>query len=156
MATVLPGGCTLYPEQQQVIAKPARVEYVDHFGWNSGANSAAILRGEVRVAFEAPALSTGIVVGLTRDRTNVTRYARMDYAFYFHQTGGKPRYRLMEQGVAKSEPADYAPGSPCEIRREGGEVVYLVAGEEVRRVATVHAGDISVGIALYGTGDSLA
>ena len=146
--------CTDYPEQPHVPGVPSRVEVTPYMEWNAGANSIAELDGDVRVAFTQGRV-VGCLVGFTDDRAVVANVDRYSHAFYFFQTaGGQPRFRVREGAGNVLGEVPYVAGDMFEIRRVGGQVQYLHNGTRIRRSPAASVGALSVGTALYATGDA--
>lgn len=147
--------CQSYPEIPFIAPVPPRVVTTPIRAWNAGANSIAELDGDLRLAFTMPRV-IGVVLGITSDRGAVIDNARCSHAIYFFQTaGGAPRYRLREFGTSVSPEAAYAPDDEFEIRRVGGAVQFLRNGVRLRRSPVPSAGMVSVGSALFATGDTV-
>ncbi|MGH8078972.1 MAG: hypothetical protein ACREP7_00265 [Lysobacter sp.] len=130
-------------------------ELVDrHVGWNAGANSASVLDGDVRTAFQVEIASAG-VVGLVSHRADVTRFDNVEFGFYFDTdpANGLRRYALMETGRLVSAPLTYVPDDEFEVRRLAGGISYRVNGIEIYRSPQLSYGPIRVGSALYSAED---
>lgn len=143
-----------FPGRGAVVGTPP-VERVDrHVGWNAGANSASILDGDVRTAFQVEVASAG-AVGLVARRPDVTQFDSIDFAFYFDvdPTSGDRRYAVMESGLVVWPATPYSVDDEFEVKRIGGAVLYLVNATEVYRSNQLSYGPIRVGAALFSAED---
>lgn len=149
--------CTDYPEQPAVPAVPAvpaRNEVEPVRAWDSGANSIDMVEGDCRALFTQPR-AVGAVIGFTQSRGDVADISRFLAAFYFFQSaGGQPRYQLREGAASVSGAAPYAPNeTEFELRRVGAVTEFRIDGAVVRRTGAPE-GPMSVGCALFATGDT--
>lgn len=127
-------------------------------GWNSGADSAAAIDGDVHVVFQV-AIIAGGAVGFNSARIDVTQFGQIEFAFYFDNspTAGTPQFTLLEHGVVVSPPQAYATSDTFEIRREGvAGIVTYKKGSTVLRVSPKQVyGPLVVTASLYRGGDKV-
>lgn len=140
-------------------AIPARIDIIPTFAWDSGANSTDMLAGDASLRFTMNKV-VGVVLGFMddpEDREDVLAYARMSHAFFFNQTpAGAMRVQVMESGVLKGQKIAYSNVTEFEIRRVGEAVTYRIDGELFYASRAPNDSDpLSVGVALYGTGDQV-
>lgn len=153
-----PDECTVVPGRPGVAPTPARYESVTIREWNAGANSVDELDGDVSLRFDT-ARAEGTVIGFTqnRDIEAVGTIERITHGFYFHYTAsGASVYRVIESGKSVTAPAPHVPTHTFEVRRVGTTVFYFVEGVEVYRSRVPSSGALSVGSALYASGDTAA
>lgn len=147
--------CVLVLAVEEVTAVPARIEVTPVFGWEAGANSVDMLDGDVRVASDMD-MVIGAIWGFTQDREGNPAKERITHGFYFSQSNNQPRYQVMESGRALTQPAAYAALSDLfEVRRIGSAVTYLVNNVRVFSSRAPLVGELSVGSALYASGDGV-
>lgn len=147
--------CTTYPEQAYVAGQAAYIETVPLAGWDAGANSVDTQAGDCEVAF-GMGLVVGVIVGLTTDLEDVADYTRLTHALYFHQdAGGHPVYSVIESGQIVRAAESYALSDTWAIRRVGAAVSYFRNGLRVMVSRTPSSGELSVGSALYYSGDTI-
>lgn len=148
--------CTTYPEQPHVPAQAAYVETVPVAEWNAGANSLDTQDGDCQVTFNM-GLVVGVIVGLTTDTSNVADYTRLSHALYFHQdASGRPVFNVLESGRTARAAEAYSTSDTWAIRRVGTMVSYFRNGQRVMVSQVPSSGTLSVGTALYYSGDSIA
>ena len=149
-----PQQCETLPAQPFIPATPARIDTVPVFAWNSGANSEQQQDGNCRVEFTMPQ-AVGAIVGFTQDRDSVESPDRMTHAFAFTTAqSGAALVQVREGARVLTSARTYTPEATLfEIRRAGGAVTYWVDGEIVYRSRVQSEGTVSVGCALYATGD---
>lgn len=148
-----PVSCVTYPAQPAVPPQPARPSVVRHYqvlAWNAGANSVVTQEGDCVCTFTMKRV-VGVVVGLTAQRENVTDYQRLTHALYFHSG----RFNVMERGTVKSDAFAYANGDEFKIQRVRNEVTYIHNGKRVYTSRLPSSGEVSVGCALYASGDAI-
>lgn len=134
---------------------PARTDIIPTFAWDSGANSVDTVVGDASLRFTMRKV-VGVVLGLTTDRDAVLDYARMTHAFFFNQTpAGAMRAQVMEAGVLKGQKIAYTNTTNFEIRRVGEIVTYRIDGELFYASRMPSSGELTAGVALYGTGDQV-
>lgn len=149
--------CTTYPAveyQPAVPAVPARWETRPNIGWDAGANSVQTHSGDCEAKWTM-GMVVGAHIGLTDDREDVTSPERLSHAFYFHQRAGVPQFRVVESGSARSSDRPYTPGDEFAIRRARGVVSYWYNGEKLQDSFETSEGEVSVGCAIYMSGDVL-
>lgn len=149
--------CTTYPAveyQPAVPTVPARWETKPRVGWDAGANSVQTHSGDCEAKWTM-GMVVGAYIGLTDDRENVTSPERLTHAFYFHQRAGVPQFRVVESGSARSSDRPYTPGDEFAIRRVRGGVSYWYNGEKLQDSSETSEGEVSVGCAIYMSGDVL-
>lgn len=147
--------CTTYPEQAYVAGQAAYAETAPLAGWNAGANSVDSQTGDCEVAF-GMGLVVGVIVGLTTDLEDVADYTRLTHALYFHQdTGGHPVYSVIESGQIVRAAESYALSDTWAIRRVGATVSYFRNSLRVMVSQAPSSGELSVGSALYYSGDMI-
>lgn len=147
--------CTTYPEQAYVAGQAAYAETAPLAGWDAGANSVDSQTGNCEVAF-GMGLVVGVIVGLTTDLEDVADYTRLTHALYFHQdTGGHPVYSVIESGQIVRAAESYALSDTWAIRRVGATVSYFRNSLRVMVSQAPSSGELSVGSALYYSGDMI-
>lgn len=149
-----PPVCTFYPEVIGRPAVPGRVDNIVDQAWNAGANSVQELDGDVRVRFTTPA-AIGSIIGFTGDREAITDPDRITHGFAFTlQQSGAALAHVREGSRVRTAALQFAPGqTEFEIRRAGGAVLYLVDDLVIYRSREPSVGPVSVGCALYASGD---
>lgn len=148
-------GCVVCPE---VEAEPAAspIAIVDPLlGWNAGANSIAVLDGDVRVTDALEAIPVGIVVGFKGHRNGVTAPELIDHGLYFYGLDGRCYIEVMESGRRVGAPAEYTLGSLFEIRREAGKVSYWINQAKWLDSQKRSTGPVLVNACLFSGGDTL-
>ncbi|MNV21213.1 hypothetical protein D3C71_1121420 [compost metagenome] len=96
----------------------------------------------------------GAIVGLTDDRDSPADPSRIAHGWYLHtDTLGVPQAQLYERGKVASAPVPYTPASNFRIERRGERVASFIDDALVRETRSTLVGDVSVGAALFGTGD---
>ena len=124
--------------------------------WNAGANSEQQLDGDVRVAFTM-AQVLAAVIGFTQDRESTQSPDRMTHAFAFTtDAAARPVAQVREGSRVLTAAVPYEiESTEFEIRRTGGTVRYLRNGSVVYTSRAKSEGEISVGCAIYASGDVL-
>lgn len=148
-------GCLVCPAIPASPARPARVQTDPNLGWNAGANSLAMLDGDVRVAFALDALPTGIYVGLKGARRGVTAPELIPHAFYLYSAAGRGFVEVRERGLMRDSPKTYTLGDLLEIRREAGRVSYWLASALLYQSDARSTGPVLVNTCLYSAGDTI-
>lgn len=151
-----PEDCTIIPGRPGVPPTPSRYEPIKYREWNAGANSVDELDGDVSLRFDTPR-AEGTVIGFTqnRDIEAVGSIERITHGFYFHYAAsGASVYRVIESGKAVTPQAPHDPTQEFEVRRVGSTVFYFVDGVQVHRSRVPSSGTLSVGSALYASGDT--
>lgn len=148
------GECFTIPADPGQPYIPARVEQTPQAAWDAGANSEIELEGDVSLRFNMRR-ATGVVIGLTNDRENVTDRSRITHGFYFTSTAnGRWQAQVMEAAKVVTSVRAYDEETLFEVRRVAGAVTYWIDAELVHSSRTPSAGQVSVGTALYATGDT--
>lgn len=149
-------GCLVCPEVPASTGHATRVVTDANLGWNAGANSIAMLDGDVRMAIAPDAIPAGMFVGLKGSRVGPTAPELLTHAFYIYAAAlGKAFVEVRERGVLVGVATAYTLGSLLEIRRDGGRVSYWIAGAKVRDSAVASRGPVLVNACLYSAGDTL-
>ena len=149
--------CTTVPAVEAVEGAPAYVKKVPVYAWNAGANSTAELDGDVELVFtQEPAV--GVVIGFTQDRISVTSRSRVTHGFYFHydNAGAAPVCQIIEGGRTLTAQLPHSRDTEWKVQRIGSTVRYIADDVVVLTSASPSVGTLSVGCALYATGDTVA
>lgn len=133
-----------------VPATPAQFYADNNLGWNSGAESIAVLHGDGRVAFQAGPSSAGVVIGLNAEGSGVG-YLSIQHAFKFiHGIAS-----VIERGAEKAMLGGFTADDVFTIRREAGAVSYEVNGTEVYASLTPSDGPVVLDVSMYSGGDTV-
>lgn len=144
--------CVTVPAAPEILAQPAYLQETPVFAWEQGADSVDILDGDVRVASEMP-ISIGVVWGFTQTRDNVA-LERITHGLYFFQTDRVAKFQVMEAGKRIGSPTTYVPLTDIfEVVRVGTQVFYRVNGRRVYLSRVSSTGELSVGSAMFASGD---
>jgi hypothetical protein len=147
-------GCLVCPEKAAQPFVPSRIERRAVLGWNAGANSIAVLDGDLHVVFDLPLGAVGTIMGLKGNRKQPTIPSLIEHGWYFQKVGGVDLVRPIERGVASgSQITGRTSTTLFEIRRVNGKVTYLMNGAVVRTSATPSHGAKVVNCCLYASGD---
>ncbi len=147
------GDCYTIPADPGQPYIPSRVEQVPQAAWDAGANSEIELEGDVSLRFNMRR-ATGVVLGLTNDRENVTDRARITHGFFFTSTAnGGMQAQVIESARTRTSTRTYNEETLFEVRRVEGQVTYWVDGVLAYASRVPSAGQVSVGSVLYATGD---
>lgn len=146
--------CVYVEPVAPVPSVPPRWEVSPIVGWDAGANSVQVIEGDCEAKWTM-GMVVGAHIGLTDDREDVTSPERLSHAFYFHQRAGVPQFRVVESGSARSNDRPYTSGDEFAIRRARGVVSYWYNGEKLQDSFETSEGEVSVGCAIYMSGDVL-
>jgi len=136
------------PPTPAIPAVPEQYLYDFQLGWNARARSITSMRGDGRYSFRVPVSTVGAVVGLT-DNPQDSGYG--DIRWGFSITRGV--VRAVERGVEVQSFGTF-PNASLSIERSAGEIVYRIAGVDVRRVPS-DGGTMVLGAALYSGDDGV-
>lgn len=146
--------CILIPAVARVPPIPATHTERPTFAWDAGANSEQSLSGDLAVEFSGAQAVVGAIVGLTDDRDTPEDPSRIAHGWYLHtDVLGVPQAQPYERGKVASAPVPYTPATKFRIERRGERVASFIDDALVRETRSTLAGDVSVGAALFGTGD---
>lgn len=148
-------GCYVCPELPAVPGVAPSVVVDPQLGWNAGANSVAMLAGDVHVVWQFDVAPVGVVVGLKASRTLPAEPALMPHGLYVHSAGANSFVTVQEQGQALGEAVPYTLGTPLEIRRVGGVVTYWANGVLLRQSPARTLAPVCVNTCLYSAGDTV-
>ena len=147
--------CVVLPAITGVTAVPAHVQVTPVYDWGAGANSVVTLDGDVHVSCDMDVV-IGVIWGFTQAREANPTKERITHGFYFSQSNNQPQYQVMEAGKALTQPVTYVALTDLfDIRRIGPTVTYLVNDVAVFTSRAPLVGEVSVGSALYATGDGV-
>lgn len=149
-----PTTCTTYPPVAYQPAIPSRIESRPIIGWDAGANSVTSRGGNCEAKWTMGTV-VGCYIGFTDQLDDVTLIDRYSHAIYFHQNNGRPVFRLVEFGEAKSADIPYVADDEFRIRRVEGVVTYWHAGVVIYTSSEISSGSINVGSTLYASGDTI-
>jgi len=125
-------------------------------GWNAGANSVAMLDGEVRLFIPAPNPAVGIVIGLKSSRFAQTVPELVEFAWWFiTDPVGTRLAHIGEMGERIGGFIQYAPDDEFTIIRCQGIVAYYRNGQLVRYSSKFSSGELVTNACMYMTGDTL-
>lgn len=144
------------PGTPAVAGTPAvyRIETFD--GWNSGANSAARLDGEVETTFKVDIKAAGAVGFAPSGGPKSGRLAALTHAFYFDtDASGTLHAAPMESGRVVGPRTPAPAGGTYTLRRVGGQVTFHIDDALIYTSATPSAGVLMVTTALYRGGDKV-
>lgn len=149
-----PQQCYTIPAQPFIPSSPPRIDSVPVFAWNAGANSVVERAGNVRLAFTMGEV-LGVIVGLTQDREAVGSPDRMSHGFVFTMSAnGRPMAQVREGARVVTAAEVYVPGETLfEVLRTGSTVLYRRDGAVIYTSRRPSDGIVSVGCAIYATGD---
>ena len=146
--------CLVCPEQTAQESVPSRVERRAVLGWNAGANSIAMVDGDLRVVTDMPLGVIGAIVGLKGGRKQPTLPSLIEHGWYFQKVGSADLVQPIERGVPVGSPiAGRTATTLFEVRRVNDRVNYLMDGVTVHASALPSAGAKVVNCCLYASGD---
>lgn len=148
-------GCTVCPPIVAIPYTPARTDTSANFGWNSGANSQAVLDGDLHVVDSVNVAPMDMYIGLKNQRAYVGMPATLNYALRFYSAGASVLYEVWEGPVMRKSAAPYVLAQPFEIRRASNIVSYFINSVLVYTSAARSAGQLIVSLCLYSAGDAL-
>lgn len=148
-------GCVVCPALAGSPGRPASTITSPGYGWNAGANSVALLDGDVFVTDTLDAAPVDLFVGLKASRANVGAPATLAYGLRFFSLGGAVRVELWEAGRKVRDAVVFTLGNTWEIRRVNGVVTYYLAGSAVRESPTPSREPVLVSACLYAAGDAI-
>lgn len=149
-----PPVCSYVPPRAYQPASPPRIDVTATTGWDSGANSGVAQGGNCEAVLTM-GLVVGAYVGFTQNLDDVAAINRYSHALYFHQRAGRPVFRIVEEGEARSPDMDYSSIDVFTIRRVAGIVSYWQNDTNILDSTLTSDGDINVGSALYVSGDMI-
>lgn len=139
---------TCYPAKAAVPGKPAVTQYLAINGWNSGANSIAVLEQDGHFEFKVSGAPRGVVVGLGRLNSN-NLPSEASHAFYFHGAS----VDLLQYGqVVASNVRTHSTEVIYRIARRGSQVTFEVDGWSFTSDLPSEGG-VMLDVALYTSGD---
>lgn len=150
-----PPVCSYVAPRAYQPAMPYRMDVVATTAWDSGANSSVSHDTDCEAVWTM-GFVVGAYVGLTQSLDEVSDTSRYSHAVYFHQRSGRPVYRIVEEGEARSADTEYSPDDTFAIRRIGEVVSYWHNDEKVLESSLSLSGEINVGSSLYASGDGVA
>lgn len=149
------GGCIVCPQVIGSPGRPATTTSSPAYGWNAGANSQAVLDGDVSVTDTIDSAPVDLFVGLKASRKHVGAPATLTHALRFTSVGAGVVYEVWEQGRKMRAAATYTLGNTWEIRRVNGVVTTFVNGLAVYESASPSHGPVLVSACLYSAGDAI-
>lgn len=150
-----PDGCIVCPQLPAVPYAPDSAVTDPRLGWNAGANSIAMVAGDLHVTDTVAVPPAGLVIGLKAVRNNQTDPADVLHGLFFYRNGGQPRVEVREQGARIGIAHNYAAGAAWEIRRVGAWITYLVAGVVLAKTPAKTLGPMLVNACLYAAQDGV-
>lgn len=150
-------GCTVCPAVPGAPAVPPQEVSDANLGWNAGANSVAMLDGDLHFVFTMPESVVGVIMGLRSARAGVGIPDLVEFGFLFFTTAGVDNYAVIERGnSAVFAVQTRAPGlgEQFEIVRRGERVTYLVNGVPLYTSTRHSSGRLVATNCSYASGDS--
>lgn len=146
------GFCVTVPGRSGQPYIPPHYVPAQDVGWNAGATSEKELDDNVQLRFLMP-MVVGVVCGFTRNRADAVSRSRITHGFYFSSAGF---YTVVEQGDELMRRAAYIPmQTEFKITRVNGIVTYYIDGKRLLVSRARSTGPLSVGAALFLTGDGV-
>lgn len=124
-------------------------DYIDQPGWDAGARTIASLSADGGYQFLV-GQATGIVCGLNAIDESAS-YLEIDHGFFIEDT----RFRVIEQGIAKTAFASYTKDQVFKIIRLLGVVQYYLDDGLVYTSETTSEGQVFLDCSLYSYLDSI-
>lgn len=149
-----PPVCTYVPPRAYQPAVQRKVEQVPVIGWDAGANSIISQAGDCELRWTM-GMVVGVYVGFNIDVDDVADILRYSHSFVFLQRSGRPIFRIVEEGEARSFESEYSLSDEFAIRRVGGRVSYWKNGQKLQDSALESSGEVSAGSSLYVSGDMI-
>lgn len=155
---------TVVPGKAAVPGTPQRTYYDQNIGWNAGARSIAMVRGDGRIQYRSSINNVGMLVGMSdvaqpplqqRREAVMPGYtgpyhpAMITFGWYTRGTRLKPIVRGGEVGPTLS----FTANSVLEIRRRAGTISFLVDGVEEHTEVDDMEPVFMMAAALYAAGD---
>ncbi len=148
-------GCLVCPAVAPIPAVPEVVTSSASPAWNCGANSVAMLDGDIHSVFSVDSMPTGIAIGLKYSRISPVAPPRIDYGFRLYAVGGATVIEVWEGVLQRLSATPYTLGTALEIRRVGGKVIYLIGGQVGYKSSLPSLGPMIVNACLYSAGDEV-
>lgn len=137
---------TCYPAIAARPGSPARTEQKDNFAWNSGARSITPVPNDGYVSAAVGDNPVGVQVGFG-PRNFAGLYSEASHSVVVR----RDEATIVEFGYTAAGP--FPAPSTIEVRRQRGQVSYLLDGVEVYSSAIGSAGEAYMVAGLYATGD---
>lgn len=134
-----------------VIGSPAvaaRMDQLDHVGWNAGGRSVDQVPNDGYFQCTLPSSPVGVQVGLC-GRALQYNYADMQHSL----VARRGAFSIVEAGFTVFGPGVLPAAARVEIRRVSGVVTYWVNGVQVYESAVPSSGEAYAGVLLYSVGD---
>lgn len=157
VATIVGGrSCVVIPPVAAIARVPAQELRSLDLGWNSSANSIDTVIGNAEMTLNDMGLCVGVVIGFTTNRVSLMPQ-RIEHGFYFHTNSrGRRVVDVYERGQTKGvQLLDYELEDVFKITRAEGSVSYFFNGTRIYTSTQPSTGELSLGEALYATGDSV-
>ncbi len=139
---------TCYPSTPAVQGVPASTQYLAVNGWNSGANSIAVLERDGHFEFRVSGAPRGVVVGFSIGNAN-SLPSEPSHAFYFHGT----QVDLMQYGeVVAHSVLTHSTSTVYRIARRGSQVTFETDGWSYTSDLPSD-GAVLLDVSLYTSGD---
>lgn len=148
-------GCMVTPACPGQPYIPATVTQQPVLGWNAGANSVAVLDGDLHAVFAMPAGTVGAVVGLKAGRARPTVPDLVTHGLFFQSLAGVDMVQVVESGAPQGAAAMRNATDTFELRRVAGVVTYWQNGTLLRTSMRPSAGVVLVNACLYASGDEV-
>ncbi|GAA0721253.1 hypothetical protein [Dokdonella soli] len=129
---------------------------IPNAGWNAGANSIAMLDGDLYTQFGLPTECAGIVIGFKAFRAWATVPTLVAFGLYLSNAGGHQYVNVIENGVNMTAPVLCASSDVFTIGRYGGVVGYKRNSTLLYQSSVTSAGPLIVNACLYASGDEVA
>ncbi len=148
-------GCIVCPSTAGSPGSPSYTQTLPNAGWNAGANSIAMLDGDLTVTYAFTAAPVDTFVGYSYTRRTVGVPNALAFAIRVYTLGTSTYLQVYEKGVAVGAPSPYTLGNTIEIRRVAARVTYFNNSKPIYTSPTVSFGPMVVSSCLYTAGDSI-